>query len=142
MRQPEGVTLRVTVLEQTKVLLEALEAIVLRERRAIVSLDREALLSLEEERQATIEALELLRQETSLPSPAASVSSPALDTLRNEIRAQTKRLMLQAEANRILLIDALDALQELRGLRTPVTSTYDAKARVRAQSISYVEKSV
>ena len=114
-------------------LIGALDDVLRRERAAIAKLDAPAVEAIAQEKQALAAELAALMTPPQGEPIVARFGSAAGNAAQKELRRLAARLVASAEANRALLDDAIDSIATARGLKTPQTGAYDARARVTSR---------
>lgn len=108
----------------------ALESVLEQERAAVASLKVDALPALVAEKALLSERLRDAMARFSRDAGSYRKSlEPVFEEKRRRVRAAAVRVLASAEANRLLLADAVNTIAEVRGM-TRSTGTYDARARM------------
>lgn len=108
----------------------ALESVLEQERAAVSALKVDALPALVSEKALLSERLrETLSRFSKDAGSYRKSLEPVFEDKRRRVRAAAVRVLANAEANRLLLADAVSAMAEVRGM-TRSTGTYDARARL------------
>lgn len=122
--------------------IQALEALLHEERGVVAALRPDRLPELLERKLALAEQVRAAL--ATLPARAAGAHErpdPEWEARRLRLRAAATRVLAGAEANRLLLQDAVAALAEVRGVDAPA-GTYDAHARMATYATGRVVRTL